>query len=160
MAIPRCRRGAAGRGAQVGELRDVMMKILARCCRNCLALALLVAAWVIALPQAAAADPDKVLHYAFPIAESTFDPAVASDLYSHTVMEAMFDPMLAYDYLARPLKLIPNTLREMPRVEEGGTLFTFHLRPGIYFTPDPAFKGASPRRCAIIVLISHDMDMT
>ena len=117
------------------------MKILARCRRICLHFALLVAAWVLALPQAVAADPNKVLHYAFPIAESTFDPAVASDLYSSTVMEAMFDPMLAYDYLARPLKLIPNTLREMPQVEKGGTLFTFHLRPGIYFTPDPAFKG-------------------
>ena len=101
----------------------------------------LLLAWLWALPPAGAADPDKVLRYAFRVAESTFDPVVASDLYSHTVLEAMFDPMLAYDYLARPAKLIPNTLREMPQVEEGGTLFTFRLRPGIHFIPDPAFKG-------------------
>lgn len=117
------------------------MNMLARCCRSCMSVAALLAACVIALPQAAAADADKVLRYAFRIAESTFDPVVASDLYSHTVIEGMFDPMLAYDYLARPLKLIPNTLRELPQVQEGGTLFTFRLRPGIHFIPDPAFKG-------------------
>ncbi len=117
------------------------MRMLARRCRFCLAVAALLAAWVVALPHAAAADPDKVLRYAFRVAESTFDPVVASDLYSHTVIEGMFDSMLAYDYLARPLKLIPNTLRELPQVQEDGTLFTFRLRPGIHFIPDPAFKG-------------------
>lgn len=117
------------------------MNMLARCCRSCLTLAVLLAACLVALPQATAADPDKVLRYAFRVAESSFDPVVASDIYSHTVMEGMFDPMLAYDYLAQPLKLIPNTLRELPQVEEGGTLFTFRLRPGIQFIPDPAFKG-------------------
>ena len=117
------------------------MNVLARCCRSCLTLAALLAACLVALPQATAADPDKVLRYAFRVAESSFDPVVASDIYSHTVMEGLFDPMLAYDYLAQPLKLIPNTLRELPQVEEGGTLFTFRLRPGIHFIPDPAFKG-------------------
>jgi len=112
-----------------------------RRCRFLLPAVALLLAWALALPPAGAADPAKVLRYAFQIAESNFDPVVASDLYSHTVVEAMFDPMLAYDYLARPVKLIPNTLRELPQVEEGGTLFTFRLRPGIHFIDDPAFKG-------------------
>ena len=117
------------------------MNLLVRCFRSILCLAALLSAGWAALPTAAAADPQKVLRYAFRVAESSFDPAVASDLYSHTVMEAILDPMLAYDYLANPLKLIPNTLRELPVVSEGGTLFTFHVRPGIHFIPDPAFKG-------------------
>jgi len=117
------------------------MNLLARRYRSYLTAAVLLAACLAAPPQVAAADPNKVLRYAWRIAESTFDPVVASDLYSHTALEGMLDPMLAYDYLAQPPKLIPNTLREMPEVGEGGTLFTFRLRSGIHFTPDPAFKG-------------------
>ena len=117
------------------------MNLLARRCRSSLTVAVLIAACLTAPSQVAAADANKVLRYAWRIAESTFDPVVASDLYSHTALEGMLDPMLAYDYLAQPPKLIPNTLREMPEVGEGGTLFTFRLRSGIHFIPDPAFKG-------------------
>jgi len=117
------------------------MNLPTRSWRSSLTAAVLLAACLAAPSQVAAADPNKVLRYAWRIAESTFDPVVASDLYSHTALEGMLDPMLAYDYLAQPPKLIPNTLREMPEVGEGGTLFTFRLRSGIHFTPDPAFKG-------------------
>src|SRR5258708_26435235 len=30
----------------------------------------------------------------------------------------------------------------MAEVAENGRVYTFHIRKGIYFTPDPAFKGA------------------
>jgi ABC-type transport system substrate-binding protein len=49
---------------------------------------------------------------------------------------------LRYDYLARPVKLQPNTLTAMPTVEDNGLSYTFHLRQDVYFTADPAFKGA------------------
>ena len=49
--------------------------------------------------------------------------------------------MLDYDYLARPVKLVPRTLEAMPTVEDGGATFVFKLKRGIFFTPDPAFKG-------------------
>jgi len=57
------------------------------------------------------------------------------------LLENLFDPLLRYDYLARPLKLQGNTATALPTVEDGGRSYTFHIRPGIYFTPDPAFKG-------------------
>ena len=44
----------------------------------------------------------KVLRYAFPVAETGFDPAQISDLYSGTVNANIFEAPLAYDYLARP----------------------------------------------------------
>ena len=72
--------------------------------------------------MAAAADPAKVFRYAFQIAETGFDPAEISDLYSSDVIDHIFDAPLTYDYLARPVKLIPNTLAAMPDVAEGGTL--------------------------------------
>ena len=94
----------------------------------------------LALP-AMAADPNKVVRYAFEIAETGFDPAQVSDYYSSEILEAMIEPMLTYDYLARPVKLIPNTLEAMPEVTDNGATYLCRLKRGIYFTPDAAFKG-------------------
>ena len=88
-----------------------------------------------------AADPGKVLRLAFQNAESTFDPALFQDIYSSMVAGNIFDPMLRYDYLARPAKLIPNTLAAMPEISADGMTLTFRVQEGIYFTPDPAFNG-------------------
>jgi ABC-type transport system substrate-binding protein len=93
----------------------------------------------LALPAAAA---EKVLRYAFQIAETGFDPAELSDLYSSNLIDNIFDSPLKYDYLARPLKLVLNTLEAMPEITESGTLYTMRVKPGIYFAEDAAFKGA------------------
>jgi len=82
-----------------------------------------------------------VLRYALQIAEATFDPAQYQDISSSMVVDQILDPMLTYDYLARPAKLVPNTLESMPEVSNDGMTYTFRVRKGIYFTPDPAFKG-------------------
>ena len=96
-----------------------------------------------AQPDVAAtrADGEKVLRYAFPVAETGFDPAQISDIYSRIVTAHIFDSLLTYDHLARPFKLKPLTAASMPQVSEDFRTFTFHLRPGIYFADDPAFKG-------------------
>jgi ABC-type transport system substrate-binding protein len=88
-----------------------------------------------------AADMNKVVRYAFPAAETGFDPAGAQDLYSGTIEQAIFETLLTYDYLARPAHLIPQTAEAMPQVSSNGKVYTFKIRKGIYFSPDPAFKG-------------------
>jgi ABC-type transport system substrate-binding protein len=101
------------------------------------------AAAVLALAvTAASAAAPKVLHAFLSTGETALDPAVASDVASLSLLENLFDPLLRYDYLARPVKLIPNTLTAMPSVEDGGLSYTFHLRQDIYFTPEAAFNGA------------------
>ncbi len=102
--------------------------------------------WVLLLPMAifcsaAAAAPQKTIRTAFLIAETSFDPHVVSDLYSNTINDAIFDPLLSYDYLARPAKLKPNTALAMPEVTGEGKIYTFKIRPGIYFADDPVFGG-------------------
>ncbi|MET0344809.1 MAG: ABC transporter substrate-binding protein [Casimicrobiaceae bacterium] len=100
------------------------------------------ASFVLAQPMpAAAADGAKALRVAFQIAETSFDPAFASDAASDSVMANIFDSMLDYDYLARPVKLVPRALEALPVVEEGGKTYLCRIRKGIFFTPDPAFKG-------------------
>lgn len=88
-----------------------------------------------------AADAPKVLHMFLSTSETGLDPAVASDQASLSLLENLFDPLLRYDYLARPVKLRENTAAAMPVVADHGLSYTFKIRPGIYFTPDPAFQG-------------------
>ena len=75
------------------------------------------------------------------IAETSFDPAFASDAASDDVIACIMEAMLDYDYLARPVKLVPRTLEALPVMEEGGKVFTMKVKKGIFFTADPAFKG-------------------
>ena len=89
------------------------------------------------------ATPRQVLRYAFNVAESGFDPAQISDLYSSIIAGHIFEAPLAYDYLARPALLVPRTALALPEVADDFRSFTFRIRPGIYFADDPAFGGRS-----------------
>jgi ABC-type transport system substrate-binding protein len=93
------------------------------------------------LGVAQAAEPPKVLRYAFLIAETGFDPAQISDLYSAIITTHIFDAPYTYDHLARPFKIRPNTAVGLPEVSADFTTWTLRIRPGIYFADDPAFKG-------------------
>lgn len=84
----------------------------------------------------------KVLRIALRAAEAGFDPQRIDDRYSVGVCENLFEPLLTYDYLARPAKVVPLVAEAVPEPEEGGTRYTFRLKPGIFFADDPAFKGA------------------
>lgn len=86
---------------------------------------------------ASSADPAKVLRYAIESTETSLDPAEISDAASYGLVANVFDAPLTYDYLAKPVRLIPNTLVALPVVTEGGTLYTLQVRPGIYFQPPP-----------------------
>jgi oligopeptide transport system substrate-binding protein len=88
-----------------------------------------------------AADMSKTLHVTFQVAETGFDPTRTSDYYSGMVIEAIYDRLLTYDYLARPSKLVPLAAESLPLITDNGKTYTFKIKKGIYFTPDPAFKG-------------------
>ena len=115
-----------------------MTGALARIARRLAAVAL---AAMSLLPAALAADMNKTLRVGFVVDVTGFDPQGMSDAYSGYVMRSIFDPAFAYDYLARPYKLVPNTAEALPVVTDGGKTFTFKVKKGIYFSPDPAFKG-------------------
>ena len=90
---------------------------------------------------ASLADPSKVVRTVFEASDDGFDMVRTQNYYSGWVADAIFETLLTYDYLARPAKLVPNTAEAMPTVSDGGKTYTFRIKPGIYFTPDPAFKG-------------------
>ena len=49
--------------------------------------------------------------------------------------------LYTYDYLARPVKLVPLTASAMPHISHDGKTYTITLKKGIYFADDPAFGG-------------------
>ncbi|MDF3035082.1 MAG: hbpA [Paucimonas sp.] len=125
----------------------------AKAARNRLSLLTAVFAFLISLTshaQTSPADPAKVIRVAFEAPDDGFDMVRTANAYSGWVSEAIFERLLTYDYLARPAKLVPGTAIAMPEVAEGGKVFTFRLKKGIYFSPDPAFKGTRRE------LTSHD----
>ncbi|HYR36164.1 MAG TPA: ABC transporter substrate-binding protein [Burkholderiales bacterium] len=95
-------------------------------------------ALVLTAPPAAA---EKVLRYAFQIAETGFDPAQINDVYSSIIVAHIYDAPLKLEYLARPYKISPNTAAAMPDVSADGKVWTIRIKPGIYFADDPVFKG-------------------
>ena len=95
----------------------------------------------LSLATAHAADMRKVIRTATTSAERGFDCARESDEFTGNLCDEIFDSLLQYDHLARPIKLQPRAAVAMPEVTDGGRTFTVRIKPGIYFTPDPAFKG-------------------
>ncbi|MDA3501978.1 ABC transporter substrate-binding protein [Acinetobacter sp. AOR34_HL] len=87
------------------------------------------------------AQADKVLRIAFEAPDDGFDMVKTFNFYSGNVADVIFERLLQYDYLANPVKLVPATAQSMPVIKENGKVYIFKIKPGIYFTADPAFKG-------------------
>ncbi|TDP13171.1 ABC-type transport system substrate-binding protein [Roseateles asaccharophilus] len=125
-------------GVVVCEIRilDVMRRGFARAA----GLAALLGAFSLTV-AAQTAQPTKTLRYSFRVAETGFDPAQISDRYSKTVAAGIFEAPLEFAYLARPYQLRPSTAAAMPEISEDFKTLTFRIKPGIYFSDDPAFGG-------------------
>ena len=84
----------------------------------------------------------KILRLALATAETSLDPVQTnSDYNTSTVLSHILEAPLCYDYLARPVRLLPNTAQALPTVSADGRVFTLRIRPGIRFADDPAFQG-------------------
>jgi len=89
----------------------------------------------------AAPTGEKVVRFAFRVAETGFDPVQITDKYSKDVAAGIFDAPLEYELGVRPFKMRPATLAEMPEISADFKTMTFRVKPGIYFADDPAFGG-------------------
>lgn len=111
------------------------MKLLACLAATC------ALAWPLHGAAQVAEAPKKILRVAFNTAETGFDPAQISDVYSRTITPHIFEALYHYDHLARPAKIRPLTAAGLPEVSADFKVWTIRLRPGIYFADDAAFKG-------------------
>ncbi|MBX3604559.1 MAG: bicyclomycin resistance protein [Piscinibacter sp.] len=97
-----------------------------------------------AWPGAFAASPRPrpgTLRIALRTPETGFDPLAIGDYTSTRIAACIFEAPLTYDYLARPVRLVPQTAAALPEISADATSFTFRLQPGIFFDDDPAFGG-------------------
>jgi ABC-type transport system substrate-binding protein len=106
----------------------------------------------IAIVPATSFAEKKTVRIAFRAAENGFDPQQIEDRYSVGICENIFESFLTYDWLARPVKLAPQVVEKVPEAEESGTRYTFRIKPGIYFSDDPVFKGKKRE------LVARDME--
>ncbi len=111
-----------------------------------------VALFAFVAASTASAKEIKTIKIAFRAVENGFDPQRVDDRYSVGICENIFESLLTYDWLARPVRLAPQVVEKVPEGEEGGTRFTFRIKPGIYFADDAAFNGKKRE------LVARDME--
>ena len=87
---------------------------------------------------------EKVLRLQMLQDVEVLDPARAGSLSSLNTMAPLYHQLLTYDYLARPVTLIPYAAEALPQVSADGRTYTLKVRPGLLFAPHPAF-GGKPR---------------
>ena len=96
----------------------------------------------------------KVLRVMFNSAETSFDPARITDLYSRAITAHIFEALYGYDALARPVKAVPILAAAMPEVSADFKIWTVRLKPGVLFADDPAFQGRPRELVALDVIYS------
>lgn len=99
---------------------------------------------------------ESTIHSAFASQPKTLDPARAYSADETGFIAQIYEPPLQYAYLKRPYALEPLTLTQMPTVvyldahhhalpqtadpkKIAYSVYTFTLKPGIYYQPHPAF---------------------
>src|SRR5262245_60818212 len=98
-------------------------------------------------PYPGADDSDKVLYLNYQEPPKTLDPAVAYSTADHVITGAVYDTLLQYHFLARPYRLIPGLLEEMPEPEpqaDGRVIYRLRLREGLLYQDDQAFALGTP----------------
>lgn len=103
--------------------------------------ALAVPGWVAPAAAQPPAVGARVLRLLLRNRDNGFDPAQVSDTISAALVNSLFDAPLTYDVYARPARLKPNTAVALPEAFDDFTRWVFRIKPGILFTPHPAFGG-------------------
>lgn len=114
-----------------------------------------VSGWVFNNPYPANEADESIYYASFSEQPKTLDPARSYSGNEYLFIAQIYEPLLQYDYLARPYKLMPLTTITMPDVhyyDESGqeinhtdhekiarTVYTIHLKPGVFYQPHPAF---------------------
>ena len=86
----------------------------------------------------------RVLRLPMPADVETLDPARAGDLSTLTAIAPLYHQLLAYDLVARPVRLVPYAAEAMPTISADRRTYTIRIRRGLLFAPHPAF-GGQPR---------------
>ena len=103
--------------------------------------------WVAARPFAAASHRGGTVTAASDLAPVA-DPTLAYDQVSPSLLGTVYDSLttLRRSGGAAGLTLVPDLARTLPRPADGGTTYTFTLRPGIRYSNGVALRASDIRR--------------
>ncbi|WED44662.1 ABC transporter substrate-binding protein [Legionella cardiaca] len=98
---------------------------------------------------------EKIYYSSFAEQPKTLDPAKSYSSNEYQFIMQIYEPLLQYDYFIRPYQLEPLTASTMPQIrflnkahesipdskngDVAYTVYTIHIRSGIFFQPHPAF---------------------
>ncbi len=99
---------------------------------------------VLACAGAPAFAAEKVLRMQMLSDVDVLDPARAGSLSGLNTVAGLFHQLLTYDYLARPVQMIPYAAEALPEISADGRTYTLRIRTGLTFAPHAAF-GVKPR---------------
>ncbi|CDZ78896.1 Hemin-binding lipoprotein [Legionella massiliensis] len=124
-----------------------------------LLLPLQAAGWVLNNPYPVSQAQQKIYYSSFSEQPKTLDPARSYSSNEYQFIMQIYEPLLQYDYLKRPYQLSPLIATAMPEVhylnkanqplpdtatdEVAYSVYTIHIRPGIFFQPHPALAKNS-----------------
>ena len=94
-----------------------------------------------AAPAAAADASTRSLRVGIQRIADTFDPARAPDALSWFLLAGVYDTLYVLDPVARPAAIVPSAAAALPEASSDHRVFTIRVRPGILFSPHPAFNG-------------------
>jgi oligopeptide transport system substrate-binding protein len=93
----------------------------------------------------AEAEGKKVFYDRRATAHKSLDPPRQFDSASAELVMNVYDTLLEYHYLARPYRVAPNLVTELPEKQADGKTYVFRLKRGIRFHDDPYFEGGVGR---------------
>ena len=67
------------------------------------------------------------------------DPMRSSSVSAARAVGLVYEGLLRYAYRERPYRLVPALAEAWPEISEDGRVYTFSLRKGVHFAPDPCF---------------------
>ncbi len=77
---------------------------------------------------------------------ATLDPALAADTSSQYMVGAFYDTPLQYSYTARPYRLEPAMLENLPEISPDMRTFRCHLKKGLLFQKSGCFPDDTARK--------------
>jgi ABC-type transport system substrate-binding protein len=108
---------------------------------SALSLVILAATGNLASVASAAGPASRSLHVGLPLMPDSLDPARSDTVLAWIVEAGIYDTLYALDPLARPAALVPLAASDLPEISADYRTITVRVRPGIFFTPHPAFGG-------------------
>lgn len=94
-------------------------------------------------------DDGKVYYTAVSEPPKSLDPQKAYNVRDGMFVSLVYEGLFAYDYLARPVTMIPQLAKEIPEpkvvTNDAGKVesvtYTFNLQEGVHFIDDPCFEA-------------------